>query len=493
MNLKTKPYKNYNKSKLPLTISLFLLFYMISASLLTAKIIDLPETVTLFDFEENVNDSWSTQDINGYSDSTVRIETSQRYVTSGSKSLKLTFHKGKLPCVYTESITMSDWADYKTLSADVYLERDSLVVFRVIQEKSSRANGWDAYMSRFERAALMKKGHHSMIALLKHKRDHQFRPTYGAVVRFEIALYDAIEGDSIYVDNIRLSKKLPKVKDIPLSQLNEYIPTRGNLFEVLGTDYKVKDFSDLAKRLKGNWRKPEERLAHEVEKSILEKYKTIIKKHPNARLAILRNGQKGYDPADKDKIYKGWDDTYINSHEPESMLMYSGLVNYGNVGKFEIFMRHRAALMRVNIAHLPFNSTIHHASLLVCRTKKLEPSRSHLNPNLWVVELVNRPWVENEANAFQYARHKYWNNYAGRNWDGNNPDSLAIFAAHGSGQGKTNLWDMTEITQKWVNGTIANHGFWLYGDSHDWLLNAHYSESETTSKRPTLFVIYELE
>lgn len=471
------------------TVSWLFLFACFSS--LSGGIIDLAQAETLFDFEEDVSSAWSNQDLKGYCDSSVSIETSDKHVTSGSQSLKLTFHRGKLPAVFTTRIAIKDWSQYKTLCADIFLERDSLVVFRVLQEKSTRNNDWYGYMGRFERAALMKKGQHTMVALLKTKRDQQFRPTYGSVVRFEIALYDTIEGESIFLDNIRLSKHLPDAKDIPLSQLNEYIPTRGKLFEVMGTDYKVKDFAELAKRLKGSWEKPVERSVQEVEASLIKKYRDILKKHPKAKLAILRNGQKGYDAADMSKSYEGWDDTYITCHEPESMLMVSGIVNHGKDPMYEIFMRHRAALMRIDLSHLPKDSKIYHASLLVCRTKLVEPSRCQLMPNLWVMELCNRPWVENEANAFQYARHKYWNNYSGKKWDGKNPDSLPIYAAYGPGQGETNVWDMTEITKKWVDGSISNHGFWLYGDSKDWLLKAHYSESTDASKRPTLFVIYE--
>lgn len=469
----------------------FLLLLFACISSLSGKTIDLVQAETLFDFEGNDCDSWSNQDLKGYSDSSVSIQSSNQHVTSGSKSLKLTFHRGKLPSVFTDRITIKDWGQYKTLCADVFLARDSVVVFRVLQEKSTRDNNWDGYMSRFERVALMKKGQHTMVALLENKIDHRFRPTYGSVVRFEIALYDSIEGESIFVDNIRLSKNRPDAKDIPLSQERDYMPTRGQLFEVMGKDYKVKDFAELADRLKGSWKKPKERSVQEVETSFLEKYRDVVKKHPNAKLAILRNGQKGYNVADMSKKYEGWDDTYISCHEPESMLTVSGAELHGKTPVKEIFMRHRSALMRFDLSHLPKESKIYHASLLVCRTKLVEPSRCHLMPNLWVMELCNRPWVESETNAFQYAKRKYWNNYSARKWDGKNPDSLPIYAAYGPGQGETNVWDMTEVTKKWVDRSLSNHGFWLYGNSKDWLLRAHYSESNVASKRPALFVIYE--
>jgi len=480
-----------NFSKMMAAVSWLLLFCIGCVSTLSGETIDLAQAETLFDFEGDVSGSWSNQDLEGYSDSSVSIETSDKHVTSGSKSLKLTFHRGELPGVYTESIPFGDWAQYQTLCADLFLQRDSLVVFRALQEKSTRENGWDGYMGRFERAALMKRGHHTMVALLKNKGDHRFRPTYGSVVRFEIALYDSIEGESIFVDNVRLSRHRPDARDIPLSQQKDYMPTQGQLFEVMGKDYKVKDLADLSDRLKASWEEPVERSVQEVETSFLKKYQDVVEKHPKAKLAILRNGQEGYDAADMSKAYQGWDDTYISCHEPESMLMVSGAAFHGNTPMYEMFMRHRSALMRIDLSHLPRDSKIHHASLLVCRTERVEPSRSHLNQNLWVVELCNRPWVEDEANAFQYAKHKYWNNYSGKKWDGENPDSLPIYAAHSPGQGQANVWDMTEITRQWVEKSISNHGFWLYGDSKDWLLSAHYSESHDAPKRPALLIIYE--
>ena len=51
------------------------------------------------------------------------------------------------------------------------------------------------------------------------------------------------------------------------------------------------------------------------------KYDELKKKHPKAVLAVLRNGEKGYDPAAQDKAYTGWKDAYFNSHGPDGMFI----------------------------------------------------------------------------------------------------------------------------------------------------------------------------
>ena len=47
---------------------------------------------------------------------------------------------------------------------------------------------------------------------------------------------------------------------------------------------------------------------------------------------------------------------------------------------------------------------------------------------MWVVEPCNRPWVEQEVNAFQYAKGKFWKQVGGFNW-GDDPDFLPMFLA----------------------------------------------------------------
>ncbi|MCH2176266.1 MAG: DNRLRE domain-containing protein [Lentisphaeria bacterium] len=473
-----------NNLKCNLVLCVFSLSLIVYAN--NENLLNVQDQLSLFDFEEKPL-FWKTQDHADYTDSEIKITASNQYVTSGQQSMKLSFKQGRLPTVYSEAITIVDWEGFKTLLADIYLERDALVIFRVMQERSTRDNHWDGYMGRYERAALMKKGHHTLVSILT-KRHSKFNIKNGKVLRFEIGLYDAMDGDMLFIDHIRLSKNLPPKESWPLTQLDEYFPTNGTLFKVLGTDSQVKNYEDLVAKHQGTWQQPPEKSREEIEQEFRDKLRVYQKKHPEAQLVFLRNGAKV--SSGSDEVYQGWDDTYITCHEPESMLLQTGLQNFGNHPKYEIFMRHRVALMRANLSPIPQGAKILEAGLLISRTAQEEPSRTHRNENLWFMELCNRPWVEGEVHAHQYARYKYWNNYSGRQWDGDDPDSLPIFASYGPGQGQNNQWDFTAAIQYWVEEKQPNHGFWLYGDSKDWMLKAHYSESPEEGKRPALAIIY---
>ena len=85
-----------------------------------------------------------------------------------------------------------------------------------------------------------------------------------------------------------------------------------------------------------------------------------------AILAILRDGEKGYDPAHPDKVYAGWKDAYWSSHGPDGMTL-ERTDNIGKQGSHEVFMRHRSPLMRVDLASIPKGSEILAARLVVIR------------------------------------------------------------------------------------------------------------------------------
>ena len=48
--------------------------------------------------------------------------------------------------------------------------------------------------------------------------------------------------------------------------------------------------------------------------------------------------------------------------------------------------------------------------------------------NMWVAEACNRPWDENDVNAYQYARDKFWKAVGGMHW-ADEPDFSAAFTA----------------------------------------------------------------
>ena len=73
-------------------------------------------------------------------------------------------------------------------------------------------------------------------------------------------------------------------------------------FQVLGTDLSVKDVGDLGTKLKDKWAAAPEKTIDQVEAEFRAEYDELKKTHPKATLAILRDGEKGWDPANPDKF-----------------------------------------------------------------------------------------------------------------------------------------------------------------------------------------------
>jgi hypothetical protein len=157
-----------------------------------------------------------------------------------------------------------------------------------------------------------------------------------------------------------------------------------------------------------------------------------------------------------------------------------------------MFMRHRSPLHRVDLSSIPESSTILAARLIICQAGELT-SKEHNpleKPTMWVVEPCNRPWVETEVNAYEYAKDKFWKAIGGQYY-GEDPDFLPVYLAYGPGQGRVNVWDFTEAVRFWTDGKHANHGFMLHGDSHDWMGRACYREYPDVRQRPAVLVSYE--
>jgi hypothetical protein len=247
---------------------------------------------------------------------------------------------------------------------------------------------------------------------------------------------------------------------------------------------------ELGKKLKGRWVRPEPRGVAEHEAELRALHARLKEKHPRAVFAVLRDGEKGYDPARPDRVYAGWKDAYFNSHGPDSNYAERAR-NHGSAASHEVFMRHRSPLMRVELSSIPRGSTILAARLLIVRAndKVLGDHDPRRKPTMWVVEPCNRPWDEQRVNAFEYAPDRFWHAVGGMDW-GEDPDFLPIFLAHGPGQGKVNAWDFTEAVRFWTSGKHANHGFMLHGDSHDYMI-AHSREAKRRADRPAVLVIYE--
>jgi hypothetical protein len=464
----------------PLTTALVLAAVPASAS----SAADAPAEKVVYDFEDPAGiKAWSNLVPPGAADKEppVKVEQSADHATAGKHSLKLTFAGGHWPTVATEGVSQ-DWLAYKTFKVDVTASRSCVVGFTLLQEKSRRGDGWEAVISRWTTTAFLKPGRNAVVASLLSPNDYAVHPKWGKVVRFEIFMYDPHDGESIFVDNVRLG--------------NDKLPDRDKVkIAIRGTDWTVSGGSvdgcrELARNLAPAWNPPPVVTIDQVEEEFRQKYAELKKRYPKAVLAVLRDGEKGSDPSNPDHVYAGWKDAYWSSHGPDTAFAERAR-NRGRDGSHEIFMRHRSPLMRADLASIPAGSNVLAARLMVVKTSDKvsddhDPGR---RPTMWVVEPCNRPWDEYEVNAFQYAKDKFWKDVGGTN-AGDDPDFLPVFLAYGPGRpGRVATWDFVQAVRFWTDGKHANHGFMLHGDSTDYMV-AHTREAADVRNRPALLVVY---
>lgn len=439
----------------------------------------------LFDFEEPASlSAWSNLALPDAKEKepAVKLERVAEHATAGKYSLKFTFAGGRWPTVSTTQ-GLDNWLPYQTFKADVTVSRPCIVGFTVLQEKSKRGGDWDALISRWTKTAFLRPGTNHVAASIPQPNDYAIHAKWGPLVRFEIFMYQPRADESIYVDNIRLSKE----------KLSPPVPVP---FTLAGTDHVLTGKSSaeaviaLGKKRKERWTPPEARTIEQVEADYKARHAELRKKHPRAVLAVLRDGEKGYDPTRPDQVYAGWTDAYWNSHGPDGAFVQRA-ENRGKSASHEVFMRHRSPLMRVELSSIPTGSNILAARLILIRAndKFLDDHNPIKKPTMWVVEPCNRPWKEYEVNAFEYAHDKFWKDVGGMSW-GDDPDFLPTFLAYGPGHGKVNVWDFTEAVRFWTDGKHANHGFMLHGDSHDYMI-AYAREAQKIEDRPAVLVIYE--
>jgi hypothetical protein len=325
-------------------------------------------------------------------------------------------------------------------------------------------------VSRWTKTIFAQPGRNALSEPL-HRTDWQaILPKLGPVVTFEIFLYAPHPGESIWIDNVRLSTRKEKE------------PEAKREFRVLGTDWTVTGVIELGKKLKDQWTPPAPKTVDQVEAEFRASYEKLKAEHPRAQLAVFRDGENGY---------AGWTDAYFNSHGPDAMT-FERSENGGRRETAEMFMRHRSPLQRVELSSIPAGSKILAARLIVCQAGELT-SKEHNpleKPTMWVVEPCARPWVETEVNAYEYAKDKFWKAIGGQYY-GADPDFLPVYLAFGPGQGKVNVWDFTEAVRFWTEGQHENHGFMLHGDSHDWMGRACYREYPDVRQRPAVLVVYE--
>jgi hypothetical protein len=411
------------------------------------------------------------------------------------KCLEITFAGGDWPTVTTTKIPVGDkWLPFQALKADLIVDRPCTAYFCIRGSKSLAPSnprlmfmectlkllpGWNEVVLAIGREQLRKKGD----------------PT-----AFIIGMYRPEKGQSLRVANVRLSAILPPPipKDgdfrftpywpnggysVPIAR--EYERT-GALprFKVLGTDLEVGGARDLGARLKDKWTKPEAKTIEQVEAEFKAEFEKIKQTHPRAILAVLRDGEKGFDPANPDKVYSGWKGLHLSCHGPSGPL---GERDHDpNDIVTEVFMRHRSAFLKVDLSSIPKDAAILAARFAVTHSY----SKATDKPNLWVAEPCNRDWDETAVNALSYAKGKLWKNSSGVYY-GADPDFWPLFIAHGpAGSGAVSAWDFTEALRFWRDGKHSNHGFMLHGDAGAYFLMYTHRAKEMR-QRPLLLVIYE--
>jgi len=437
------------------------------------------EEKVLFDFEEAAEaECWSMMKLPEVKKDQpeVKVERSTAHASSGKHSLKLTFDGGEWPAVATTGLKLpEDVFRFRSIRFDVTVGRACEVAVRILQEKSKPGVGWSAGVSRWNTTASLVPGRNEVVRKLRGRADWEaLSPTFGKLTTLAFTLYNPQKGESIHVDHIRLSTEAAPGPPEPR-------------FEVLGTDLVVSGVTELGDKLNTAWKTPEQKTVEEIEAEFKRRFDELKKTHPKAVLVLFRQGRKGYDPANPGKVYEGWTDTHLEAHSPDGPNPGRTAI-FGRYGVIETFMRHRSQLMRIDVSSIPEGSHILAARLVVNGIKQEKTDLTE--PNMWAAEACNRPWVEAEVNGYRYAKDRFWRRPGGMHWEGDDPDFLPIYLAHGPSQGHVSHWDFTEAVKFWADGKHANHGFMLHGTNKPYMrtFTREYKEVE---KRPALMVVYE--
>jgi len=399
-------------------------------------------------------------------------EPAAKVELTSTKTLRISFSGGRWPSVATAAVP-EDWTPWKSLAAEVTVGRPCLVGFQAMQERSRRDPGWDGAISRWARTVFLKPGKNEIRASLEDPSANGYGlnpKKYGKVTSFEIFFYAPHAGESMEVGPIRLLRE----KTPPTPSTTK--------FKVAGTDLEVGNIRDLAKLQKDKWTKPEPRTVDQIEADFRAQFDKLKADHPKAVLATFRQGENGY---------TGWQDAHVNSHGPDTNTQERA-ANRGTSETEESFMRHRSLLHRADLSSIPTGSAILAARfILVAADTSFEKGRDpRVDANMWVAEACNRPWVENEVNAYEYAKDKFWKAVGGMSY-GDDPDFEPVYLAHGPGNAPVSTWDFTEAVRYWTDGRRPNHGFMLHGDSFHYMGKTHCRESKDIRSRPALLVVYE--
>jgi hypothetical protein len=456
----------------------------------------------LFNFEEpaSVRD-WSAVKLPGVENDQpapkFEIVEGKYPARSERKFLQITFEGGDWPAIGTTKIPVAgNWKKFQTLQAILTVDRPSVAYFRICQGKPDDKGKQPCW----EKTLILRPGRNDVTLNIRHGISMAvIDPAKGDITSFNIGMFRPEKGQTLLVGSVRLNPEWPPPKALgwyspynhdgySAAVAREYERTGAiPRFRVLGTDLEVADLPDLANRLKDKWTKPEAKTIEQVEGAFKAEIEKLRQGRPKAVLAILRDGEKGWDPANPDKVYAGWKMVYTNSHGPDGP--NRGRENTPKLtDTVEVFMRHRSVLMRPDLSSIPGGAAILAAQLVITRgSGSRKPPEK---PNLWVFEPCNRDWDESSANCYFYAKGKYWKGVNGLYY-GVDPDFWPVFVAHGpAGGGAVSAWDFTEALKFWMDGKHANHGFYLHGDSTDYM-KMYTPLAKYIRHRPAVMVIYE--
>jgi hypothetical protein len=420
----------------------------------------------------------------------VKIEWTTESATRGQHAMKLTFSGGRMPTISAPA-PLDDWRPYKGFAADVTASRTCIVVFRAMAATSKYGTAYVEGCSRWEFAARLSAGKNTVVAPQTHGAESGPDKVWKNVQTFQIYMLQPTDGEVITIDNIRLLETKPKTT----SAYNEDTQWPKEGFRVAGSELVVKNADDLGERLKlkETWRKPEARTVEQWEADIRRQFDEIKKSHPRAVLAMLRQGQKGYDPAHPDREFTGWQCGYGPTHLPMALAMACS-TNAGKVDDCEACPRSRPSYHRVDLSSIPKGSRVLAARLMMVRSLVLEGppwDNWRTKPTLIVTEPVNRPWKEYEVTVFEYAKDKFWTDFAAQCW-GEDGDCAPVYLSYGPGSGKVNSWDFTYAVRYWTEGKHANHGF-IISSAPAYLdaLRVFTYRCKELQNRPCVAVIYE--
>ncbi|MEI7905144.1 MAG: DNRLRE domain-containing protein [Candidatus Firestonebacteria bacterium] len=439
----------------------------------------------LFD-DPKEESNWSNIDT-GLKDPPVKIEYSNENTTKSKYSLKLTFGGGEFPTVGTK-VLPGDILNTKYLCADVTVPRDCVLGFSLFQEKSQEGYSVKVAQTKFIATVFLHKGLNKAGVLLSH-RFNSFTIKNGDVLRFDIFLYHPQKGESIFIDNIRFSSRVPPIAELPWHDRewqSEKNATKAD-FKILNSDKSIKAYrmyTVAATAPKDNFAYFGDKDVAGIQNDMKDKLAELRKQAPDTELAVFRRGDKGFNPASPGKIYENAADAYVNTHGPDGNLIGGRANYYGSGETSELFMDHRSTMYYFDLSSIPAGSKIIDARFVVTRTKEGKGG------GVFVAIPCNRRWDEKTVNAFEYAYGKCWKELFAFSFTGEDPDFQPLILAGGFSGSKTVAGDFTEAVKFWTDGKNANNGFHFPSDGADYL-SGFNSKNKTVSNRPALFVIYE--